>query len=999
MAGLQTNLNVAPFYDDYNEDKQYYRILFRPSTAVQARELTQIQTIMQKQISRFGDSIYKDGSIVEGCNFTQYPNLAQVKFKDSNTTTYDFTLLTVGNYDPTANISHLSNSPLLVSNTSGLRAAIFEANPGAESTISSGIPDTNRAYVLYLNTGYVSSNPVSTFSTTSEQIDVYGPNQSKQGILNPANFLGSIYTLSSNSSVNALGVGYGIHIGEGIIYQKGFFLNTKPGNFVIKEHSSNVFGIKVGFSTSEYIVKPVEDTSLYDNSIGSPNYSAPGAYRLKLVPSLVSYDSSNNSVTIPTGFLAIIDYSGTAKNQAVITAKDPIYSIVGDMIAQRTKEEAGDYIVKPFQINVESSGNPNTFYYTASPGIGYIDGYRVEYQSTRRIEVPRGVNSQDLIGQRTTVNFGNYIIVNEVSGIFDIGGMVSVGIYDVPQKVISENLSASAPLGDLIGTATIRSFQYNSGTKGTGSIGSETYRLYITNINMNPGYNFQSGAKSFYVNGTYGKVFADIVLNGGYAQLSGSKGNLIFNTGLSGLKRLTSNTGVNNTSYIYRSTLDPATLSSSGTSASATFTLSADQFNYGVGSIGDIQSSEINIFFNSNVTANIFPSIVFGGSIGGTSNTTCSNLTVSSITAGFDTFLKPGNSLKLASTASGTTYHVIKKINSANSLTISPPVSPTPSAGSIYIHRFFKAGTQIDFTGSGNTISFSSTSGKVQQMTVHVGINLDGVNSNTLRAQVPIARTTATPIGLDVHKDVYVAINCASHPAGSTGPWTLGIPDVYKVSSIYVGANFANTNPDRVGWFKFNNGQTDNYYGLSYISILPNYQSGITSQSNILVRLNHFSPNITSTMATFTSVDSYPINDSNPTNPSYIATAEIPVYNDISNGIYDLRNYIDVRPFVTNTAISATNPANATINPANNTSQFYSAALKVAIEPDSIFEYNAEFYLPRYDALLITKDGSLIVKSGTPSFNPKQPSINSSGLKVADILVPPYPSLTFSEAE
>jgi len=138
MADLQTNLNVAPFYDDYDENKQYYRILFRPSTAVQARELTQLQTILQKQISRFGDSIYKDGSIVEGCNFTQYPNIPQVRFKDSNTSTLDFSTLILGNSDTANNVTHLSNSHLLVSNTTGLRAAVFEAKVGAESAVDAG---------------------------------------------------------------------------------------------------------------------------------------------------------------------------------------------------------------------------------------------------------------------------------------------------------------------------------------------------------------------------------------------------------------------------------------------------------------------------------------------------------------------------------------------------------------------------------------------------------------------------------------------------------------------------------------------------------------------------------------------------------------------------------------------------------------------------------------------------------------------------------------------
>ena len=49
---LTTDFNVDPYYDDYDEDKGFYRILFRPGYAVQAREVTQLQTILQKQVER-----------------------------------------------------------------------------------------------------------------------------------------------------------------------------------------------------------------------------------------------------------------------------------------------------------------------------------------------------------------------------------------------------------------------------------------------------------------------------------------------------------------------------------------------------------------------------------------------------------------------------------------------------------------------------------------------------------------------------------------------------------------------------------------------------------------------------------------------------------------------------------------------------------------------------------------------------------------------------------
>ena len=52
---LNTNFNVNPYYDDYDEDKKFLRMLFKPGYAVQARELTQLQTILQNQVKRFGN--------------------------------------------------------------------------------------------------------------------------------------------------------------------------------------------------------------------------------------------------------------------------------------------------------------------------------------------------------------------------------------------------------------------------------------------------------------------------------------------------------------------------------------------------------------------------------------------------------------------------------------------------------------------------------------------------------------------------------------------------------------------------------------------------------------------------------------------------------------------------------------------------------------------------------------------------------------------------------
>jgi len=59
-----TNLNISPYFDDFNSSKQFYKVLFNPGRPVQARELTTLQSLLQDQIETFGSHIFKEGSMV-----------------------------------------------------------------------------------------------------------------------------------------------------------------------------------------------------------------------------------------------------------------------------------------------------------------------------------------------------------------------------------------------------------------------------------------------------------------------------------------------------------------------------------------------------------------------------------------------------------------------------------------------------------------------------------------------------------------------------------------------------------------------------------------------------------------------------------------------------------------------------------------------------------------------------------------------------------------------
>jgi hypothetical protein len=977
MAELQTNFNVAPFYDDYDEEKQYYRILFRGATAVQARELTQLQTILQRQISRFGNSIYKDGTLVEGCGFTSYPTKTQVRFKDSNTVTYDFGLL-VDKYLDTG------NSYLLVSNTTGVRAAVFRAFTGAESLVDAGSLDTNRAYVDYIWPG---TGGELMFSSTSEKIDVYSEVQDKTGILSSSNLLGSIYTITANSTINTHSVGYAMRMSPGIVYQKGFFQNAKAQNIVVKEHTSNAAGMIVGFDTQEYIVKPSEDPSLYDNSVGSPNYNAPGAYRLKLDPVPICYDKANNEVTIPSNFLPIVEFDG-GNGGIVQYNKDPQYSILMDVMAKRTYEESGNYVLNPFQVDVTShESNTSLFYYNASPGVAYVDGYRVEFLSPRKIPVERAVSSNSFTSETIRISLGSYAEVNEVAGIFNAQTLTVVELYDQPQQTLSLYQSRSAPSGNLIGYANIRGFNYDQNVKG---IPEGRHNVYLFNIRMNPGKFFASDVKSLYVNdATYGKGYADFVLdnNNRVALIDVDLQKAIFDTGLSGVKSLVDSNNNNNTTFIYKPIVTSSyaySLASGG--GITTFNIAGpDEFNLGVGYLTDQDAEDVNVIFAQDTLSN---TVATSLAVGGVANATSANIT--HLTTGFAGGMYVGMGVKISNTTSAT-YNTVSAINAANSITVSPATIPSDT---LSIQYFFKKGTHVNFNGSGNTFYVNSGT------SVTVNLCIDPATSvYNLAAQIPVKRTSAVATPKVVKEKRYVKIDCGTHVAGTTGPWCLGLTDAYRLDAVYFGTTYDITNSDVIDWFELDNGQTEYAYGLSYLKLRPQYAASLTNLSKLVVEVSHFEANTASiSKAGFFSIDSYPIDDANTANTSAIATAEIPVFYDTLNNRYDLRNFIDFRPLLANTAVSTNTLASATENPANNTTSYNTTNILVA-DPGSDFTYNISYYLPRIDILIIDKDGNLSVKKGTPSAKPVPPSINKTGLPVAEIVVPPYPSLTFKEAE
>lgn len=139
---LETNLSRNPYFNDYEETKDYYGILYKPSVAVQARELNQMQTILQKQIERFGDHVFKSGTIISGVNFRYLPNYQYIKILDLQV---DLQPVTPVTYEG-----------LFVRNSSNLVARVVKSASGFQQKD----PDLNTLYLQYINSSTTGNTSV-----------------------------------------------------------------------------------------------------------------------------------------------------------------------------------------------------------------------------------------------------------------------------------------------------------------------------------------------------------------------------------------------------------------------------------------------------------------------------------------------------------------------------------------------------------------------------------------------------------------------------------------------------------------------------------------------------------------------------------------------------------------------------------------------------------------------------------------------------------------------
>ena len=469
MANKFTDKIFSDTYkDDYKDSDNYYRILFNSGKALQARELTQMQTIIQKEMERFGRNVFKEGASVNPGG----PTL---------NTRYEFIKLDTSTNTLPADLSTIINDEF-IGQTSAFKVVVLEA-------IAATASDPATVYIRYTDT----------LSATSDF-------SQSQRVTAGENIVGTVsgVTLTvqtTDTTANpATGFGSRISIDRGDFFTQGHFVFAEKQSKILSKYTS-LPTATVGFKVQQDIVSSTDAEALYDNQGATPNTSAPGAdrYRIRLVLATQDeIDSDENFVY----FCRVIN-----GNIFDVVSGHNAFKSIEDRMAQRTNDINGDFIINPFLLQHEEDSNANFLRAVVSPGLAYVNGYRAEKTYTTRLRVPKAQDTTTLDNQVVAANYGNYVVISTMVGT------PNIDVFQV------RNLrSATGHGGSTIGTCRARYIQEDA-------LAGANFKLYIFDVVMNAGQKF-SDVRSI---GASAGDYADILLDNGEAILNDiGNNNLLF---------------------------------------------------------------------------------------------------------------------------------------------------------------------------------------------------------------------------------------------------------------------------------------------------------------------------------------------------------------------------------------------------------------------------------------------------------------------------------------
>lgn len=969
---MSLNFNVDPYYDDFDPSKNYHRILFKPGYAVQARELTQAQTILQDQVTKFADHIFKQNTPVSGGQITSNFNCSYIKLQSS----YQSAVIDVTQFD----------GKVIQNATGTVVAKVLKTISGTGTTALDEPP----TLIVSYKTGtqfaesdvvYDSASALAAQVATADAVGLSSIVSIAQGVF----YISSNYTRA-----------------DGIKISNGTFVQVDPQTVVVSKYS-NTPSARVGLNIVESIQTFVSDSTLLDPAVGASNYQAPGADRYKI------------SLTLETRPLTLGDDEGFVEllrvenGQTVKIVENTVYNVIDDYFAKRTFDTNGDYVVNDFKLTPKTNANTQLYTMSVGKGVAYVHGYRLENQSDYDIDSPRARTTETQLNNPVFVDFGSYFYVDTVRGanasFFDTTtyGTVDLHCVDVANVSTANALTYNSTL---VATANARGLIYDSSTNDSLS-NTYVYKAYVANIQNQALSNVAVAATTNTI--TFPNTFSSSNLAYVGVDVSITSG-----VGAGDRKTITSYNGVTkvatvNTNWTVTPTagsgftlnFDTKDIESIVTATKSTFpaTINGSSKINAQGRVNGISTGNAilenptipelvftignpyasSLSGTSYTTQQEWRSVSFTSSGGGVSATLPYTGSYSNVVRHFGT---PGSTL--GTDLKKQNYTIIVTNAGTSTLNVGDLVPWTTAGRSITLNGDASTAT-LAATDVGGTFTATilakvyvedgDNTSHILKNKYLISANTTGINtSNTAVASYTfVDDTTLTSSG-----QVYIK-KAGLVAAGSKQ--TLYLSDVKRIVKI-IDTLDANTSPnagmlssaanDITNRYDFDNGQRDSHYDHASITLKPGYAQPI---GNILVMVDYYQH---SGGDGYFSVDSY-------SNEDY---QEIPQFISSHGTLYALRDCIDFRP-------ARKNAQTSFIFRYSNSASNYGMFLPVDL---TTFTGDYSFYLGRKDKLVLSKDRSFQIIQGTPGINPIYPSEPDGSLVIANLSHAPYTGYIPTEA-
>lgn len=922
------NTPQAPYFDDFNVEKNFLKILFKPKLSVQTRELEQLQSMFQNQVETLASQIFQNGSVVSGGKFSFKEKVNYVKlYNDYNSQIFNYNIYKDRYvYGTTTKIigrifNGWSQSEHEVAS---LYLDYLTSGDEQQQTFQPGevIQLVSKVYMSKISGTINIGNTVRSLGTSGAKGTVVNIDNNEYEVVYSTNntFIageqifveetGSYFLCTSGESViykakikelsddeNAIGYGSAVYVDEGIYYIDGYFVHTGNQTKIISNYSTNT-NARVGFEKEVEIITSDMDTSLLDNANGYPNYNAPGADRLKI--NLV-LDYYNLFETPAENFVEIL----TIEN-SVVTGNSSInqkYSEILDTLARRTYDESGNYTVKPFLIDIRE----------------FLDDGE-----------NNGIYKREYFGYKTRDE--------ALKASMEIFGLVEPGQAHPEGSRYYPYLTADA---------------FNQACKDRLAVGIEPGKAYVM------GYEIDHISKSWMplLKARDTKVLNNSATNVFY-------GNYIKVKNLQGIPNIYRHQYIE----LYSDTevpVDPSTMTKVGSARVYAFELesgnsgSADAIykvyleNITMDNGADFATA-VNTIGYSKLVEETDPSRgyeiwFYANPIKSTGSIVLNNIDKTPL------IFKMEKSV--VASVSDASYDY-KKIFTG---TVS---TGTGNLGTITIPadaqaRFINVDDQKNYiitilsgSMSGEIIDYSTIS---KSLDASGNLTFSGLDTNTRDCRYMILATLHKTSDNVKRKTLYSNVEHVLVPTSEDDykEIILNHSDGYRLVGIYdsgdpeVAPTTSSTNiTDN---YTFDNGQRDSYYDLARVKLK---EGAVVPSGQVLVVYDYFAHSD----GDYFTVDSY---------TGTIDYTDIPVYTS-STTTYDLKNCIDLRGRVDD----------------NGSGNFTSSTLPYIMSNNIVFESDLEYYLPRLDVLELDYRGNFNVKYGTSSEDPQYPlgSINSMTL-------------------